>query len=165
MSNVVRTRGDDIMNSGISQRKMAYLNWEINSIQRFLNDFEPARNGLGREAILGHTGEFVIVKNYPLPDRYRPDYVDLLLIVDNYPNNAPVGIYLMHKNNAATIRQISDKFNTFQNNAYHGAQAIQGYTWICWHYGSGCNWKFRADAPQHGDNLRKFLATFYAELL
>jgi len=106
----------------------------------------------------------VIVTNFPLPDRYRPDYVDLLLIVDQYPASAPVGIYLMQRNNTTTIKQISAKFNTFQDAAYHGAQAIPGYSWICWHYGSGSNWRFRADAPMHGDNLRKFLATFFAEL-
>lgn len=152
------------MSNTVSQRTLAFLNWEIRNIKRFLDEFEPCRNGMIRQAILGHTGEFVIVKNFPLPDQYRPDYVDILLIVDKYPASAPVGIYLMHRNNAATISQIAAKFRTFDDTAYHGAQAIEGYTWICFHYGEGSNWRFRADSPMHGDNLRKFLATFYAEL-
>ena len=148
----------------ISSRTRAFLNWEVKNIQKFLDEFEHCQNGMKRSVVLGQTGEYIIVRNYPLPDRYRPDFMDLLLVVDQYPGNAPVGIYLMNKNNEATIKQISIKFNMFRNQAHHGAQAIAGYTWVCYHYGAGSDWRFRADAPQHGDNLRKYIASFYAEL-
>jgi hypothetical protein len=70
----------------------------------------------------------------------------------------PIGLYLLNKHVAA-VRQMEARFNAFRDNAYHGAQSIPGYTWICFHFHNNA-WRYRADAPAEGDNLRKFLAAF-----
>jgi hypothetical protein len=150
-------------NGNISHRKLALLHWEVANIQEFLNEFELLRNGDRRKAILGHTGEFIIVRNLPLPDRYRPDYVDVLLIVDNFPDTPPIGLYLLNKGNGEVTRQISTKMNAFRNSAHHDAVSINGYTWICYAY-QGNSWRYRADSPSRGDNVRKFLNAFYSEI-
>lgn len=103
------------------------------------------------------------MRNFPLPDGYRPDYIDVLLITDDYPARPPIGLYVLNKRNEALIRQIRDRFNAFHNEAFHDAPAIPGYTWICYHY-SGNSWRYRTDNPTRGDNVRKFIASFFAEL-
>jgi hypothetical protein len=147
----------------VSPRKLAKLRWEIQNIQDYLDGFESAMNGRSRSALLGDTAEYIIVRNFPLPDRYWPDYVDLLLIMDDYPAKPPIGLYVLNNRNEALIQQIRDQFNAFQDRAFHDAPAVQGYTWICYHY-NGNSWRYREDNPKRGDNVRKFLASFFAEL-
>ena len=146
----------------VSPRKLAQLGWEVDNLQRYLDGFESPENGERRLAQLGRTAEYLTVRNFPLPDCYRPDYVDLLVLTDLFPGVPPIGIYVLNKQNTALIRQLSDRFNAFADKAFHDAPAIPGYTWICYHY-AGNAWSYRAADPARGDNIRKFLARFFAE--
>lgn len=145
-----------------SARTLAQLAWETDNITRFLGEFGTTAGGEARMAELGKTGEFIKVFNMPLPDGYHPDHCDLLLVVSGFPARPPVGLYLLNTD-AASVRQIAAHFNTFRDDAFHGAAAIPGYTWVCFHF-SGGTWRYRAADPAKGDNLQKFLGAFFAEL-
>lgn len=147
----------------LSHRTLALLKWEVINIQNYLDGFDAPVNGERRLAQLGDTGEYIAIQNFPLPDGYRPDYMDMLILTESYPAVPPIGVYVLNKANAALMCQMTTKFNAFRDMAFHAAQPIQGYTWICYHY-AGNAWKFRGDHPARGDNIRKFIASFFAEL-
>lgn len=147
----------------VSARKRAQLLGEVARIQQFLDGFEHAENGRHRTIQLGSTAEFLIIRTFPLPDGYRPDYIDMLVMTDSFPSIPPIGIYVLNRENAALIRQLSSRFNAFRDRAFHDAPAIPGYTWICYHYADN-TWRYRGDNPARGDNIGKFLAGFFAEL-
>lgn len=146
----------------LSHRTQVQLHKNLFLIQQWLDGFYRPDNGGIREAILGRTAEYVVIKNLPLPDGYHPDYLDALLIVDDFPR-PPVGVYLLNKGNERFVAQIAGKFNAFRDSAAHSAPTIQGMTWVCYHYG-GNAWRYDANQPEKSDNLAKFLASFYAEL-
>lgn len=150
--------------NAISFRKHNLLQAEATRVQRFLDRFDPPENGEKRIAYIGKSGEYMVVCNFPLPDGFRPDYIDLLVLLDDFPARPPIGIYVLHKGrNAALIEQLSGRFNAFRNKAYHDAPSIPDYTWICYSYAHNV-WRYRADNPERGDNTAKFLAGFFAEL-
>lgn len=147
-----------------STRLQELLRWEIDNLQNWLDGFYPGASGRTRRAWLGRTGEYVVVEALPLPDAYAPDEIDVLLLVDNFPSLPPIGLYALNKGNDALIAQMRRRMNAFENQGYHSAASIPGYTWICYAYASN-RWRYNAAAPNRGDNLRKFLASFYAELM
>lgn len=149
--------------NNISQRTLALLKWEVTNIQSYLDGFDMPANGERRRTQLGATGEYIAVQNFPLPDGYQPDFIDMLILTGSYPAVPPIGVYVLNKGNAALMAQMQSKFNAFRDKAFHAAQPIQGYTWICYHYGDNA-WRFRGDNPARGDNIRKFIASFFAEL-
>lgn len=145
-----------------SARRLALLQWEVRSIQAFLDEFEglPSRMRCAR---LAAAGEAIIIRNFPLPDRYQPDYIDLLIALPDYPARPPIGFYVLNQANGALIIQLKDRFNAFRDRAFHEAEALPGYTWICYAYADNL-WRYRPDSPSQGDNVRKFLASFLANL-
>ena len=153
-----------MMPSQIGNRKRsALLQWEVDNLQRsFLDSFEAPKNGGKREAILSSTEEFIVVRNLPLPDVCEPDYVDVLIVVDNYPGVPPIGLYLLNTSvNEDVVRDLAASFNVFDGRAFHEAQSLEGYTWVCYHYARN-QWRFSANAPHKGDNISKFLSSFFA---
>lgn len=152
-----------LQNASVSARKLAALRWEVANIQNFLDEFEAPAHGGRRLALLGDTAEYLILRNFPLPDRYQPDCLDALMLTDGFPALPPIGLYVLNRQNPRLIAQLEGRFNAFPDRAFHDAPAISGYTWICYHYAGNC-WRYRANDPARGDNLRKFLASFFAEL-
>lgn len=146
-----------------SFRKIDKLRQEVRLIQDYLDAFESPANGERRTASISQSGECIVVRNFPLPDRYRPDYIDLLLITDDYPARPPIGLYVLNKRNEALIRQIESRFNAFRDHAHHNADPIKGYTWICYTY-AGNSWHYCEANLARGDNVRKYLASCFAEL-
>lgn len=146
-----------------SFRKIDKLRKEVREVQAYLDAYDPPANGERRSATISTSGECILVRNFPLPDRYRPDYIDILLMLDHYPAMPPIGLYIVNKRNHALIRQIESRFNAFRDHAHHDALPIQGYTWICYAY-AGNSWHYREENLARGDNVRKYLASFFAEL-
>lgn len=138
------------------------LGHEVADLQSWLDSFEPSARGRRRRATLGHTQEYVVVKSLPLPDGYRPDEIDVLLLVDNFPSMPPIGLYALTEGNEQVVGQLRDRFNAFRNQAFHEAPPVERYTWICYAYADNA-WRYNASDPRRGDNLKKFLASFYAE--
>lgn len=147
----------------ISTRKHCQLQAEVDRVQSFLDGFESTTTGNCRTVRIGKTGEFLIIRNFPLPDGFSPDYIDILVMTDSFPAIPPIGIYVLHKENAVLINQLSARFNAFRDRAFHDATAIPGYTWVCYHYANN-SWRYRLDNPSRGDNIAKFLSGFFAEL-
>ena len=143
--------------------KQTLKKFESGLIQRWLDTFDRPDNGEQRSALLDPTGEFIAIRNLPLPDGLSPDYVDALIATDGFPGLPPIGIYILNKNNESLTGQLQERFNLFRDSSRHEAQALPGYTWICYHYADN-RWSYRADDPARGDNIRKFLMGFYAEL-
>ena len=144
-------------------RIYALLDWEVRNVQEWLDGFYPETSGRPRRATLGRTGEYVVIEALPLPDEYRPDAIDVLLLVDNFPSLPPIGLYAINRGNDTLISQMRRRMNAYENQAFHNSVSVPGYTWICYAY-SDNRWRYNAQTPRRGDNLRKFLASFYSEL-
>lgn len=129
------------------------------STQQWLSCFDI---GTGPQPVvsIGPSGETFIVSGFPCPDKYQSDSFNLALVVRDYPQDPPKGIYLLTTDtNRALISHLKGKFNVFQDSAAHGAPSIQGYEWICVGYLN--SWKFNASAPHKGDNITKMLQNFW----
>ena len=148
----------------VSQKKYSQLCWEVENLQNFLDEFDRPLNGELRSAQLGSTFEYISVRNFPLPDQYSPDYIDLIVLTDMFPAVPPIGIYILSKRDKILVNQIEERFNVFEDKAFHEAPAIPGFTWICTHYEKNA-WKYCVDDPRKGDNVRKFLVNFYTDLM
>lgn len=144
----------------ISARTLGLLRWECANITDHLAAFGSC-NGTQRRAVLDDSGEFIRVFGMPLPPGYYPPSCDLVLIVSDFPARPPIGLYLLNSDRAQ-VQRIVELFGA-GHVVRDGGEAIPGYTWICFHYAMS-RWRYRADAPAGGDNLQKFLASFYAEL-
>lgn len=132
----------------------------VQQVQEFLNEYEPIGNGERREAQLTASGKLLVITNLPLPDSWNPDYVDVLIDVSSLPVK---GIYVLNDGFNGQEAALCQKFNLFRDSAYHEAEAIPGYTWIC-HIYPGNRWHLDANDPARGDNLRKYLALFLEKL-
>jgi hypothetical protein len=138
------------------------LSAELALLQGWLDSFEPCAEG-PRHAILNRTNEFLAVRSFPLPDSYDPDYIDLVLYVQNYPSVPPIGIYLLNEATFAdSIARIRACINVFTHTAFHGAEPpLDGYVWLCL---VSENWRIDRSDPAKGQNLMKYLAYFYGLL-
>ena len=138
-------------------RRLDLLHWEVANLQLWLDRFEcahPPRAGLAA------SGETLWVHDFPLPDQFRPDRVSLALLAQDFPLEPPKGIYLASTaGNKELLRALARHFNIFQNKAFHGAPAIQGFEWICVGYLEG--WRHDARSPRRGDNIQKMLLEFW----
>lgn len=147
----------------ITQRKEKLLKNEVMMIQSWLDRFDPPyQNGRRKVHFHPSTGDYLIVENFPLPDGFSPDHLDLLIITEHYPDQPPIGFYMLNnQSNKVITSQISRKLNLFMNGTHHNAPEIPGYTWACLIY-DGNEWCFNASAPHKKDNLAKFVQTAYA---
>lgn len=134
------------------------LNWEMQNIARWLNSFEAPR--FGRRSVKLHKGKVLFVYGMPLPDHYSIDQIDVLLAVENFPSMPPIGLYAVN-GAQRVVNQLNGQFNAFPDRAYHNAQSIPGYTWICYHYAEN-KWQYNAANPARADNIAKFLHNFYS---
>jgi hypothetical protein len=115
-----------------------------------------------RKAVLDSSFEFIRVLGFPLPRGYAPLSVDMVIIVADFPQSPPYGLYLLNSDRAQ-VKKITSLFGDAHVQSWTTPEAIPGYAWICYHYQRG-RWSYRPDAPDLGDNLAKFLRSFAAEL-
>jgi len=141
--------------AGLKQRELARVNW-------WLSGFEPCALG-PRQALLSNSAEFLAIRNFPLPDRFRPDHINLCIAIDRYPSTPPLGIYLAHTQATGQIvSQIKSRLNVFRDAAFHGAyQPRAGFQWVCL---IAEDWQVNWNDIRRGPNLQKYLAHFYALL-
>lgn len=137
--------------------KYEYLQLDRLMTQKWLSCFDATSNPI---VGIGPSNETFWIKDFPLPDIYQPDKLSLVLEVSNYPQVPPKGIYLLStETNRELIAALKRKFNVFEGAAFHGAQSIRGYEWICIGYLNG--WKFNGKSPHKGDNICKMLQHFW----
>lgn len=96
--------------SMISFRKRNKLLEEASRVHILPDGFGSPENGERRIARIGDSGEHMIVRNFPLPDGYRPDYIDLLILLDDFPARPPIGIYVLHKHKRCADRTAFQPF-------------------------------------------------------
>ena len=149
--------------NNISNRQGNLLQQEVAYLQNWLDSFSASSTGKPRTAILGATGEYMVLERMPLPDKYAPDEIDAMLLLDNFPSVAPIGLYVLNHGNERLVAQLRDRMNAFKDIAFHGAQSIPGYTWLCYVYQDN-KWNYNAAAPMKGDCVRKFVGSFYSVL-
>jgi len=144
---------------------LGQLHQDLELTQNLLDRFEPCKNGEPRVAILEAGNRFMVIRNYPLPDNYQPDYIDVVLDVANYPSRPPVGAYILINNNESIIERIQKIFGNhiFEDNAYYQAEKLQGFAWICLHY-KAHKWFYNANNIRKGDNIAKFLEMLFVKL-
>ena len=143
----------------MSYREQALLSRDVAGIQAFLDEFPAPANGEAREVAIGASGKTVSVTNMPLPDGFAPDYVDLAILLPDYPATPPIGLYMLRKANAPLIAQLKRIFNVFDH-GFHDAPTIDSYDWACLVYEDN-RWQYHAHHIASGDNLRKFLIRFF----
>src|SRR5690606_11744267 len=72
--------------------KYEYLQHDRAMTQKWLSCFDVSTNPiLG----IGPSSETFWIKDFPLPDKYQPDRLSLVMEVSNYPQVPPKGIYLL----------------------------------------------------------------------
>jgi hypothetical protein len=135
---------------------------DVALVQSLLDEFEIPGNGEDRIAQLTPTGQLLAITNLPLPDGFDPDYVDALVDVSRYPD-PPIGVYVLNDGFNGQQQELRRRFNLFRDAAYHDADAIPGYTWICHVYPDN-RWQLKPDDLTRGDNLRKYLSLFLSKL-
>jgi len=148
--------------SRISARTLNLLRWECANITDYLASFGPTHGGR-RRAVLDDSGEFIRVLGMPLPTGYHPPSCDLILLVDRFPVQPPCGLFLLDSHKAQ-VRKIAALFGGHvYEDGYGFVPSIPGYAWVCYYY-EAQRWRYTPEAPAQGDNLRKFLSSFYAAL-
>ncbi|MBS4709740.1 hypothetical protein J4G57_17925 [Aeromonas caviae] len=133
---------------------------EVATIEAFLTCFEGATTA---QAGLSPSRGALWIQGFPLPAHYKPDSICLLLDVSHFPIEPPKGMYLLtNATNRTLVEQLKKRFNVFQNLAFHGAQGVEGYEWLCFGYLDG--WRYNIRQPNKGDNIAKMLISFWRML-
>ncbi|PWI31911.1 hypothetical protein DI392_17930 [Vibrio albus] len=138
--------------------KFQLLQQEVAMINRWMSMFDPSYPF----NIMLPSPDSMIIEGFPLPSGIKPDRLELCLLLDNYPSESPIGLYIRDTHdNRILVKQIKEMFNVFQGDAYHGAPSINGYHWVCLHYGSASDWSFNPENLHKGDCIYKFLERFH----
>ncbi|MCC6505039.1 MAG: hypothetical protein IT475_06280 [Aquimonas sp.] len=141
----------------MNAKHQALLRWECNNIQNWLDAFDCAKPP---QATLQASGETLVIKRFPMPDGFRPDHLNLALVVKGFPMDPPKGIYLLKTSeNKSVIASLQTRFNIFNGRGFHGAASIDGFEWLCIGYLDG--WQYNRSYPNRGDNIQKMLAEFW----
>ncbi len=141
--------------TGLKARETALVN-------HWLSGFEPCAAG-PRNAFLSSSHEFLAVRNFPLPDNYRPDHINLCIAIDRYPTVPPLGIYLADTRlTPKIVERMRAQINVFKGSAFHDAEPPRpGFQWVCL---IASDWRVNWADIRKGSNLQKYLAHFYAVL-
>ena len=136
------------------------LAWEHNNLQLWLDGFDCAARP---RVAISAGGETMTVRDFPLPDGYAPDRIDIAMIVNSFPADPPKGLYILRRaDNSRVIEQLQSHFNVFRDKGFHGAPSMTGFEWLCIGYLDG--WTYRTDLPNKGDNIQKMLLEFWRHL-
>jgi len=148
--------------SDINTRK-EYIHLELPHISDFLDKFQFNEEGI--ESIIRIDKDYTKmgIKNFPLPDDYDPDYEDIAIIIAEYPNLPPTGIYVkdISPNLSKMEKNMGGHHESYKNFSF--VYDVPGWTWICFHY-ENHEWNFNLNDFRSGDNLTKFIKAVYANL-
>jgi hypothetical protein len=137
-------------------------------VTRFLYKFDD------RERSVEIDDNSLIIRAFPLPADYSPNYIDLLFVIRGYPEVPPAGVHIPL--NCPNRQRIRDRLgghvqadSTYvlshtpeSYRKYVEDLAKQEWEWICLHF-KDWSWKLSPDALLAGDCLYKYVeATFSA---
>jgi len=133
------------------------LVWERENLQRWLDGFDC---GVRPRVSVAPSGETMTVQNFPLPDGFAPDRIDVALVIKAFPADPPKGLYILRRpDNGLIVARLQNKFNVFRDKGFHGAPSIAGFEWLCIGYLDG--WRYHASQPHKGDNIQKMFVEFW----
>lgn len=133
------------------------LEWERNNLEQWLGRFQCA---VRPRVAITPSGETMILRDFPLPDSYVPDRIDIALIVTAFPADPPKGLYILRRpDNSRVVASLQARFNVFREKGFHGAPSVIGFEWLCIGYLDG--WRYDAAQPNKGDNVQKMLSEFW----
>ena len=81
--------------------RSALLAWEAMNLSKWLSNFDAAGSP---RVVLEPSGHTLRVNDFPLPDGYSPDRVNLAIKVSDYPVDPPKGLY--HWSRPRRVRRI-----------------------------------------------------------
>jgi len=146
---------------------------DLGYVREFLNDFsqEPKR-----EIVLDKNLDWVILKNFPLPDSFQngfrkvqfaPDYEDILLVTTQYPNCGPWGIHIKKDSpNDVAIAQALGGGHVYGGvmggrTSDYASVVDKDWKWVCFHTDNQ-SWNFNYNNLRAGDCLWKYIITLFA---
>lgn len=132
----------------------------VHDIQDFFTAYHPRL-----EPDVEIADEWLIVKNFPLPSKYGVSLIALLLVLEDFPEKAPAGVYIPKKHPARA--QLGAVFHAFDDKPpYARAEALgaNGWTWLCNGFraskGYDGLWQYAFTTQNGRDSLGGMLATF-----
>lgn len=109
--------------------------------------------------------EYVMFHNFPLPSSFGYRAIPVLIVTSNYPDLPPPGLHIPGAFPATN--EISRKFGHVLTSPVYRDKVEElqnaGWHWVCWHY-QDWRWQYSPRQIHDGDNLFKFLLTFYENL-
>jgi hypothetical protein len=151
--------------------RMNFLKVEVPMIAHFLSEFEFSVPTIKPSLNIEDNWEYIMIKNFPLSDEFRPDHENITIVTIDYPDFGPGGIHV--PNNSPNLSHIKSVLggHVFENERIsqlggeYGkhVEEIPGWTWVCYHY-DGWKWNFNPNNIMCGDNLFKFIVALYANL-
>jgi hypothetical protein len=139
-------------------------------VTRFLYKFDD------RERSVEMDDNSLIIRSFPLPKDYSPNYIDLLFVIRGYPEIPPAGVHI--PGNCPNRQQIRDRLEGHvQANStivlnhtperyrkYVEELARQGWEeWICFHF-KNFSWELSPNNLLGGDCLYKYVEATFAAL-
>jgi hypothetical protein len=138
-------------------------------VTRFLYKFDD------RERSVEMDDNSLIIRSFPLPKDYSPNYIDLLLVIRGYPEIPPAGVHI--PGNCPNRQQIRDRLEGHvQANStivinhtpesyrkYVEDLAKQGWDWVCFHF-KDWSWQISPNNLLAGDCLYKYVEATFAAL-
>jgi hypothetical protein len=131
---------------------------------RFLGEFP------GRERSLELDDNSLLIRAFPFPDDYSPDYIDLLFVISGYPEVPPAGIHIPSQ---SPLRQQIVKHmgghvhgrGVFPESDFEYIKEFTDYglDWTCFSYAKH-SWKLNPTNLLAGDCLYKFIEGTFAAL-
>jgi hypothetical protein len=128
----------------------------------FLQQFPDTRRSLKI------TENTLLVRNFPLPDDYTPDHVDLLIVTWGYPDVPPAGVHIP---STSPHRDQIDRhlgghlYSSIPSSLREHVEELTeyGWDWVCYHY-ANWSWRLNTNNLLAGDCLYKYVGNVFAAL-
>lgn len=174
--------GDILINQTAIEKggvKDSYLMKDLTLIKKhFMEEFSDLNT---REIVLDDELNWVKFINFPMPDYfinangikkcYTPDFEDIVIVINEYPENGPFGIHIKKGSpNKARIQEVlgGHIYNEVLGNSIHAEKVSElkekGWDWVCFHYVKGRKWNFNRNDLRKGDCLATYIENLFAAL-
>lgn len=168
-SHDMTTNQTDMVKGGGTLRERL-LDSEFDLITRFLSEFP------GRKRSVEMDDNHLLIRNFPLPDSYTLDHVDLLFLISAYYAAPPAGIHIPH--NSPNREQIAKHLGGHlmsttpsfvldhtpeRNREQVKKLADLGWDWVCFHF-KGWEWRLNPQNLLAGDCLYKLIENVFVAL-
>jgi SpoVK/Ycf46/Vps4 family AAA+-type ATPase len=135
--------------------RRSFLKMELPNITKFLSEFSYSDPSIKPSIELDRDFKCVTIRNFPLPDSFRPDYEDIRIHINDYPNQAPIGVSV--HNDSPNLVPI---FLALGGQVLEERMGMHGdWRFIGLKYNGG-QWDFNMGNIMAADNLYNFIESF-----